>query len=498
MTSTPRLALDGVSVEFGATRALASIDLQLEAGQIIGLLGHNGAGKSTLVNVVTGALAPTSGHVQLDGETLRLSGPRDASRHGISVIHQTPALAPNLSVRDNLFLGQPTTGRSRAERTRALDALARLGAESIDLDARVDSLGFGARQMVDLARSLMRGDVKVLLLDEPTAALGRAETDTLHALIRRLAAAGTTVVYVSHRLPDIVDVCDRIVVLRDGTLVEDRPVEGLDATTLARALAPELVEQAWTPVVGSERVLSVDALGIDARAGEVVGLFGVAAGEQFALLRALAGDGASEIDARLDGAVHRPTSPSAAIAAGVHSVAADRDRDGLVGSMSAIDNVFLPWRGRRIDAADAEARRRRTSRAGRAEAYRDMRAELSVRGPGALSPISAFSGGNRQKHLLAAWLFPVRPRVLLLAQPTQGVDIAAKEDIRRAVRSAAAQGTCVVVASAESDEIAGLCDRAYVLSGGRTRALDHSGAAFDAELLSHLLALIPEKDVTVA
>lgn len=498
MTHTPRLALDGVSVEFGATRALASLDLRLEAGQIIGLLGHNGAGKSTLVNVVTGALAPSSGRIQLDGETLRLSGPRDAARHGISVIHQTPALAPNLSVRDNLFLGQATTGRSRAERARAADALARLGADGIDLDARVDTLGFGERQMVDLARGLMRGDVRVLLLDEPTAALGQAETDTLHALIRRLAAAGTTVVYVSHRLPDIVDVCDRIVVLRDGTLVDDRPVDGLDATTLARALAPELVEQAWTPVTGGERVLTVERLGVEARAGEVVGLFGVAAGEQFDLLRSLSGDGPTAVDARLGDAVYRPASPSAAIAAGVHSVAADRDRDGLVPSMSAIDNVFLPWRGRRVDAPDAETRRRLATRAGRAAAYLDMRDELGVRGPGALSPVSAFSGGNRQKHLLAAWLFPVRPRLLLLAQPTQGVDVAAKEDIRRAVRAAAAQGACVLVASAESDEIAGLCDRAYVLSGGRSRALPHTGAGFDADLLSHLLALIPDKDLTVA
>lgn len=485
----PRLAFEGVTVDFGTTRALDHIGPTFAPGEIVGLLGHNGAGKSTLVNVATGAVRPTSGRILIDGDAVQLDNPRRAAELGVVVIHQTPALAGNLSILDNLYLSRGVTGASKAHRALARQALAQVGGESLALDTKVSALELGQRQIIDLARGLLRGRIKVLLLDEPTAALGQAETEALHVLIRRLAAEGTTVVYVSHRLPDIVEVCDRVVILREGRVAAEQQVAGLSSAALARALVPDIEQDVYVPGVPRDAVLEiVEPHRMVFRAGEVVGLFGVAAGEQFGILNGLHGSGG--VAAALDGAPYRARSPLDAIGRGVHLVVADRDRDGLVAGMSAIDNVFLPWQGRRRANRAAAARAR-----DRKARYATARAGLGIRGPAGESPISAFSGGNRQKHLLAAWLYPTAPRVLLLAQPTQGVDVGAKVDIRRAVRAAAAGGAAVLVASAESDEIAGMCDRAYVFSRGSIAELPRT-ADFDAALLQTLLDLIPSKEAS--
>lgn len=486
--STARLAFDAVTVDFGVTRALDGIDLAFRAGEIVGLLGHNGAGKSTLVNVATGSVRASSGRILLDGRHVSADTPRHAAELGITVVHQTPALVGNLTVLDNLFLGRGRTGRARADRDAAISALAEVGGDDLPLDSMVSTLELGQRQIVDLARGLLHGEMKVLLLDEPTAALGQAETDALHALIRRLAAKGTTVIYVSHRLPDIVEVCDRVAILREGRVAGEHAVAGLTAATLAKALVPDLEEAEHVAAVVGEPVLEIIApLPMTFRAGEVVGLFGVASGEQFGLLNAL--HGAGGVEAVLDGAAYRARTPLEAIRQGVHLVVADRDRDGLISGLAARDNVYLPWRGRKVRGVAVAP-----TSASRAAGYAEARDRLGILGPGPDSPISAFSGGNRQKHLLAAWLYPAVPRVLLLAQPTQGVDVGAKADIRRAVRQAAADGASVLVASAESDEIAGLCDRSYVISAGRVAELERTDG-FDAALLQTLLDLIPTKGV---
>ncbi|MFI8632982.1 ATP-binding cassette domain-containing protein [Microbacterium sp. NPDC077663] len=484
--TTPRLAFDDVTVDFGVTRALDSVHLAFAPGEIVGLLGHNGAGKSTLVNVATGAVRATGGRMLIDGEHVTADTPRQAAELGITVIHQTPALVGNLTVLDNLYLGRGRTGRSKADRDAARAALAEVGGDDLTLDTMVSTLELGQRQVVDLARGLLHGAMKVLLLDEPTAALGQAETDALHGLIRRLAASGTTVIYVSHRLPDIIEVCDRVAILREGKVAGEHPITGLTADALATALVPDLQTADHVPAVVGERVLEITSPHhMTFHAGEVVGLFGVAAGEQFELLNAL--HGAGGVTAVLDGSDYRARTPLEAIRQGVHLVVADRDRDGLIAGLSARDNVYLPWQGRR-----ANGRKVAPTHRARSAGYADARQQLGIVGPGADSPIAAFSGGNRQKHLLAAWLYPATPKVLLLAQPTQGVDVGAKADIRRAVRQAAAGGATVLVASAESDEIAGLCDRSYVLSGGSMAELPRT-PEFDSALLQTLLDLIPTK-----
>lgn len=478
-----RLIFDGVTVDFGATRALDDIRFSVAPGEIVGLLGHNGAGKSTLFNVTTGVIGATSGGFEIDGARIdgRLS-PHDAARLGITVIHQEPALAPNMTVLENLFLARSTPSPAE-RRSRARDALATVGAD-LSLDMPVEALNLGERQLVDLARGLLSGEMKVLMLDEPTAALGKAETDSLHALIRDFAARGVSVLYVSHRLPDILEVCTRIVVLRGGQLVVDGPMSDFTPTKLAQALVPDLRSLDFTHVAPGREVLAFDTEGgsISARSGEVVGLFGMAGGEQFRIAARIAGAETAPHGYRIDGKEVRFSSPAQAIRRGVFFVPPDRDTEGLIASETALDNVMLPWYST-YGAGGWWV----SSRSG-AEVYAAARRALDIHGPSADAEISQFSGGNRQKHLLARWLYPAEPTLLVMSQPTQGVDVGAKLDIVEAVRDAAARGAAVIVASSESDEIASMCDRACTVLGERLSAVPRS-ASFNEDLLESLLDL---------
>ena len=481
-----RLAYSGVTVDFGATRALEDVSFAAAPGEIIGLLGHNGAGKSTLCNVTTGVIQATGGAFTVDGVAVaRKLTPREAAQLGITVIHQEPALAPNMSVLENLFLARAAP-RMAERRRLATEALATVGAQ-LPLDMPVAALGLGERQLVDLARGLLAGEMKVLLLDEPTAALGKAETEALHELIRSFAAQGVTVLYVSHRLPDILEVCTRIVVLRGGRLVVDGPTTDFTPARLAEALVPDLRSLDFTHTEPGQTVVELpsdDPLHEDlvVRSGEVVGLFGMAGGPQFALAASLGGAGTPR-QFQLDGESVRFTYPAQAIKRRVFFVPPDRDTEGLVGSETAIDNVMLPWFGQ------SGARGWWVSGASGREVYTHARTALDIRGPGADAEISQFSGGNRQKHLLARWLYPAQPRLLVLAQPTQGVDVGAKLDIVEAVRAAAAAGAAVVVASSESDEIASMCDRAVTVNGATHHDVPRS-PKFNEDLLASLLTRV--------
>ncbi|MFT4279714.1 sugar ABC transporter ATP-binding protein [Microbacterium sp.] len=476
--ASPLLSLRGVGMSFGATRALDDIHADFAPGEIVGLLGHNGAGKSTLLNLISGIAQATEGSVRFGGEEIgRGLTPAAALLAGITVIHQDPALIPGLSVLDNLTLGLPGRAAGKELRERASAALARVGLD-VPLDLTVGALAIGERQMLELARGLMNSRTRLLLLDEPTAALGHAETVALHALVRDLAAQGATVVYVSHRLPDVVEICSRILVLRGGALVMDEPLAGLTAEAIARALAPDSDDVDHTPATPGEVALATERFTV--RRGEVVGLYGMAAGEQFAALDAITAGGPSAATVELDGKPVRLKGPADAIGHRVYAVPADREVDGLLADMSAKDNVIVPW------LSKLGARGWWTSRSTGAREYAHAREQFAVHGPDGVTPISSFSGGNRQKHLLARWLSVETPRVLLLQQPTQGVDVGAKRDITRVVRQLAADGTAVVVASAEGDEIALTCDRAYVLHDGRSVAVARS-ASFGADLLETLL-----------
>ncbi|WP_051208001.1 ATP-binding cassette domain-containing protein [Propionicicella superfundia] len=486
----PRIAFADVSKYFGATVALDGVTFEVAPGEIVGLLGHNGAGKSTLINVASGALQPSTGRMLLDGRFMDSPSPAAMAEAGLCVVSQVPALIPGISILDNLFLGDKrrSTRAQRIERAHA--ALTEVGLGHLSLRTIASQLSVGERQLVDLARGLVRGDIRILLLDEPTAALGLPETANLHRLVRGFAASGTAVVYVSHRLPDIMDICSRAVVLNAGAVVLDASMDGLSLDDLAAALAPGFTKAESTTATPGEIVLGVhdpdpDGLELEFRAGEVVGIFGMAAGIEFDILTAAFGLGRNRkttgLTFDLHGRPFTPRSPRQAIRAGVHLVPADRETDGLAHNLSARDNVMLPWFG---SYARAGAIGRTTGVA----AYEEGRTLFNVQGPPGTHSIDEFSGGNRQKHLIARWTLPRRPELLLLLQPTQGVDVGGKNDIIRAVQEYAAQGMCVVVASSESDEIMRMCHRAYVVYGHR-HALIPAGADMEGQLLSTLLAL---------
>jgi ABC-type sugar transport system ATPase subunit len=459
-----KLASDGLSVTFGHTKALSEFEFEFRAGEIIGLLGHNGAGKSTFVNAVTGAVTKYEGRLFIAGvEVPPGAGPRELAQMGISVLFQEPALVGTLSVKDNLFLGHHVEPSEAA----ACEALTSVGARFL-LDQPVSSLTLGQRQIVALARGLLGGQPEVLLLDEPTAALGRRETDALHDVIRQFADSGTAVVYVSHRLRDIFDVCNRVVVLQGGRQQIDRPISDVTMGTLTSALAPGL-DQSEAPQATREPSTSPEVLRVQERRGnelsfgegEIVGLFGMAAGAQYELLDRLFGlDEPTKYE--LDGAAVHVSRPFDALKRGIHLVPADREKDGVLGNLSAFDNVFLPWL-REPSLSSAQDRQ---------ELYAEIREKFGIQGPPGTALITAFSGGNRQKHLLS--------------QPTQGVDVQAKQDIRRVIGELAEQGTTVLVASAEADEIASLCSRSYVFGATACHNVP-GGSGFDSRLMTSLL-----------
>jgi ABC-type sugar transport system ATPase subunit len=477
------VALEDVHVVFGGTVALDGVDFAVWPGEIVGLLGHNGAGKSTLVNVASGARRPNQGTMRVKGEPVPLRGdPRQMEQLGVKVIHQDPALAPNLSICDNIVLGRADERRPRVERRRvARDALALLGSD-LDVDRPVSSLEFGERQIVDLARALS-ANLSVLFLDEPTGALGPQQTESLHTLLRNLAAEGHGLVYVSHRLRDIIDVCTRLVVLRGGRVVMDEPARGFSVADLSEALAPgvETVRherRAERPA--AQALLSVEWRGqsMSFGRGEIVGLFGMAAGPQFEVLSSLFGLG-DPVSARLEDRPFSPRSPREAIGRSVYYVSADREREGLLPEMSALDNLVMPW-------LSLHTRRLSVSRAKTTAVYRRAKEALDVRGGDMDAPVGAFSGGNRQKFVVGRWLFGRRPAVLLLSQPTQGVDVGARMDIARALRRLSDHGTAVVVASSEADEISLLCDRAFICEGDAW-AESSPGEAWEERLLQGLM-----------
>jgi ABC-type sugar transport system ATPase subunit len=476
------IEFQSVSVSFGPIVALKNVSFSVGRGEILGLLGHNGAGKSSAVNVATGAVPLSSGRVLIDGNAVPKSlTPRLAGRLGLGVVHQEPALAQNLSIYDNLFLGREIEGSLSDKRAIAGEAMSAVKMNA-PLGTRVSDLKLGERQLLDIARSMVGTGLKVLFLDEPTAALGKVETDKLHEIIRMLSAAGTAVIYVSHRLRDIQEICTRFVVLRDGEKAADEPISNLTPKLLARTLTAakgsDAADNRSLPLPKRDGPYPLSGKGMKFREGEIVGLFGMAGGEQFTFLSSLFGMSPPD-GLFLDGKPFHPRSPRDAISRGFFMVQADRENESILGNLSASENVVLPWQPKLQGKFGIDPNQI-------GKVYSNSREIFSVHGPAGTAPIGAFSGGNRQKHVLARWLVPATPRVLLLAQPTQGVDESSKEDIRNVLRRYADRGLTILVASAESDEVARVCDRAYVLvEKGVSEVI--GGKGFEERLMDELL-----------
>ncbi len=495
------LAFEHVSKSFGAVRALDDVGFSLAGGEVRALLGENGAGKSTLLKVLSGAHAPDAGTLRIDGTERRFASTDDAFRCGVAVIYQELHLVPGLSVAENLLLGQLPARAGLVDRhaldARARELLARLGL-ALDPRTKVSALSIGQRQMIEIGKALSRG-ARILAFDEPTSSLSQRETERLFALIRELAASGHAILHVTHRMDEVFALCGSATVLRDGRHV--RTFERLDHGSreeVQRELVRSMVGRelsdvhGWKPRPIGAAVLELRALegeglaeplSLDVRRGEIVGLFGLVGAGRTELLRLVFG--AERLRGGrvlLEGRALAIRSPRDAIAAGIVLAPEDRKQQGIVPILSVLENIALSARRRRALALGRiDARWQRENAASHIE-------RLAIKTPSAATPVRNLSGGNQQKVILARWLSETI-RVLLLDEPTRGIDVGARAEIYRIVQELAASGVAVLMVSSDLPEVLGLSDRVLVMREGRiTRELARAEAGEEAVLRDALPA----------
>jgi rhamnose transport system ATP-binding protein len=473
---TPRVELRQISKSFGATAALADITMDLRAGEIHALVGENGAGKSTLVKILGGVHAPDAGVILLDGVPTQVGDPAAARALGVAVVHQEPKLFPDLSVAENVFLASPPTRRLGSidwgEMRRAATALFEQLDVQIDVGAPVRGLSMADQQLIEIAKALSV-DARVLILDEPTASLSAHEVERLFAIVRRTRDRGVAVLFVSHRLDEVFALCDRATVLRDGRHVITAPTAGLTTADLVRHMVGRAVSlfpkgeaqigEVLLEVRGLAGANAFRDVSFTVRAGEILGFAGLVGAGRTEIARVLFGierPTAGEI--RLAGRVVRLASPSAALRAGIAYVPEDRHQDGLILDFSIAENVTLPILGRLFPRLFV---RRATERA-LARGYAER---LRVRTTGVDQLVQALSGGNQQKVVIAKWL-AAKPRVLILDEPTRGVDIGAKVEVHRIVSELAAAGLGIILISSDLPEVLAMSDRILVLHEGQVTA----------------------------
>jgi len=471
--SGPLLRMRDVAKSFGASRALDGVSLDLEAGEVHALVGENGAGKSTLMKILSGAYRPDSGSMTLDGAPYVPKGPRDALARGVAMIYQELTIAPDLSVEANVMLGQERTRggllRRSEHRRIAGEALATLDHPDIRLDARAGSLSVGAQQLVEVARALV-SDARVIVFDEPTSSLTERDAARLFEVIGRLRGRGLAIVYISHFLEEVRRVADRYTVLRDGRSVASGRLAGVSlATIIGQMVGRELTELfPKIPRTPGEPVLDLVALSgrklprradLVLRRGEVLGIAGLVGAGRTELLRSVFGlDAVRSGEIRVKGVQGTSVSPRRRIAQGVGLLSEDRKGEGLALARSIADNLTYPSLGRLARWGWLDRGRQR------AEASRWM-ATFRVKAAGPSEPIGTLSGGNQQKVALARLLHQ-EADVLLLDEPTRGIDVGSKAEIYRLIGEQAAAGKAVLMVSSYLPELMGICDRIAVMSRG--------------------------------
>ncbi|HET8726302.1 MAG TPA: ABC transporter ATP-binding protein [Alphaproteobacteria bacterium] len=485
-TTSPVLHLAGITRRFGALVANDSVDLELRRGEVLALLGENGAGKTTLMNILFGHYVADAGQIEVAGPDGRLvplppGNPKAALAAGIGMVHQHFALADNLSVLDNVLVGTERLWRPWADRARAkarLSELIRRSGLDVPLDATVGRLSVGERQRVEILKALYR-DARVLILDEPTAVLTPQEAEGLFATLRRLVANGLSVVFISHKLAEVMAISDRVVVLRGGRVAFRADTASTDGGRLAEAMVgrpiPPSVRTAREPGrtvlalrgvtarSGDARLLADD---LAVRGGEIVGIAGVSGNGQGVLSDLLAGLARPEAgEMRLFDRAVTAATPRSMVASGVGRVPEDRHREGAVGEMTVWENLILEdYRGGQMSRAGFLDRAAARDRARRViEAY-------DVRCPGPEAPIRLLSGGNMQKLILGRAL-DRKPGFVLANQPTRGLDIGAVTEVHRRLLEARRDGAGVLLISEDLDELLALADRLAVLYRGRLSPL---------------------------
>ncbi len=484
------LSARNVSKTYGSTQALKNVNFDIHRGKVTTLFGENGAGKSTLMKILSGVVAPTAGEIMLDGRPVTFASTVQARDSGISIIHQELSLAPNLSVRDNIFLGRELRGRSGidfAEEARQTKTLMDELEEEIDPMTLVEELRLGQQQLVEIARALSV-NARILIMDEPTSALSAAEVGVLFKVIRDLTSRGVSIVYISHHLEEALQITDYAVVLRDGAITAAAEAKDIDLQWIVHTMVGDHYDRGSPPagyefgavvlsandicVADTTRTgrLVVDHLTLDVRAGEIVCIYGLMGAGRTELLEAIAGRvPIVSGEVLLHGEPVAGLNIAGRIAKGLCLVPEDRQRDGLVQTMSVGENLSLASIG-------AFVRLMLTSRSRERALVQQSIHNVHIKTEGGDAPVGSLSGGNQQKVVIGKML-ATHPQAILLDEPSRGIDIGAKAEVFRLLGERAAQGLAVVYSTSEVQECLSVAHRIVVMSKGRISAEFGPGVA---------------------
>jgi ribose transport system ATP-binding protein len=470
--------MTGIVKTFPGVRALDGVDLEVERAEVHALVGENGAGKSTLMKILAGAQQADSGTIEVDGKRAEIHGPRDAEKLGIGMIYQEFNLVPDLNAVQNIVLGnEPQRGvflDSKAAIAMATAALAKLGVV-LPLDVPTRRLSVAQQQTIEISKAIAR-EARLLVLDEPTAALTDREIEALFALIRTLKAAGVAFVYISHRLEELPQIADRITVMRDGRTIETRPLAQMPREEIVRLMVGRTLDAHFPdlPPVPANAPVALDVRGLSSGivqdvnfsvlAGEIVGLAGLVGAGRTEIVRAIAGaDVPQRGEILVEGKTVRVSSPKSAIAAGIVLITEDRKAQGLVLGMNVRQNTTLAHLEDFVDRDLLIDGKREIA------AANGMIAELHIRTPSTEQLVRNLSGGNQQKVVLAKWLIG-KAKIFLFDEPTRGIDVGAKAEIYALMVQLIKRGAAIVMVSSELPEVLGMAHRVFVVRGGRLQA----------------------------
>jgi len=490
--------LNAINIDksYAGVHALKNASFELRAGEVHALIGENGAGKSTLIKIITGAVEPDSGEIHLNGTPIIHNSPRVAKNLGIAAIYQQPALFSELTVAENIAIGlEETSLLSRVDwrlrKQRAADLLARVGAH-IDPDAEARDLTMPQQQLVEIARALGT-HAKVLIMDEPTASLSEEDTQNLFAVMRQLRAEGVGIVYISHRLEELLVIADRVTVLRDGRTIDTREIADVDRQQMIQLMVGRELSAVYPKkqVQIGEVILELRQLGCSAsgihdvslsvRAGEIVGLAGLVGGGRTELARTIFGLTPSDQgEIFLRGKPLRISSAAQAIESGIAYVPEDRRRHGVILDLAISANITLASLDRfsRLGALDLSREK---------DVAADYTRKLGIKTPSIFAPVATLSGGNQQKVALGRWLV-TNPSVLILDEPTQGIDVGAKSEVHGLMTELVSQGVAILMISSELPEVLGMSDRIAVMCGGTIVATLDRAEATQEKILALALA----------